>query len=171
MEISDDETDYKMLAPQSSPRRSILVTSKDKSDNDLDDSDDEPIAAAKPRAKLAAPKAAKAAPRDKKSAPAKKSVAKKIQPQSPAAKAYAKRLAKKVIEDDSDDALDVDAIADEMLSSDDDVHPAKDIARPARRAAASKPKKTYDFDDDEDDFGDENSDESQEVSLEDEDDD
>jgi len=31
MELSDDETDYKMLAPQPSPRRSIIVTSKEES--------------------------------------------------------------------------------------------------------------------------------------------
>lgn len=172
MEISDDETDYKMLAPQSSPRRSILVTSKDKSDNDFDNSDDEPVPAAKPKAKPAASKAARPAPKEKMAAPAKKPAVKKVQPQSPAAKAYAKRLAKrKVIDDDSDDAMDVDAIADEMLDdSDDDVKPMKEAARPARRAAAAKPKKIYDFDDDEDDLGAENSDESEEASFEDDDD-
>jgi DNA topoisomerase-2 len=168
MDISDDETDYKMLAPQSSPRRSILVTGKDKSDNDFDDSDDEPIPAAKPKSKPVVSKAVK--PAAKKVAPAKKAAAPKVQQQSPVAKAYAKRLAKKkVVDDDSDDAMDVDAMADEMLEdSEDDVKPAKDAARPARRAAA-KPKQTYDFDDEEDDFG-ENSDESEEASFEDDDD-
>ena len=172
VDISDDETDYNMLAPQSSPRRSILVTNKDKSDHDFDDSDENPLPAIKPKAKPAASKPAKAAPKEKKAAPAKKPAMKKVQPQSPAAKAYAKRLAKKqIIDDDSDDVMDVDAIADEMLDdSDDDVRPAKEVARPARRAAAAKPKKTYDFDDDEeDDFGG-NSDESEEGSFEDDDD-
>jgi DNA topoisomerase-2 len=172
VDISDDETDYNMLAPQSSPRRSILVTNKDKSDHDFDDSDEDPLPAVKPKAKPAAPKPAKAAPKEKKAAPAKKPAVKKVQPQSPAAKAYAKRLAKKqIIDDDSDDVMDVDAIADEMLDdSDADVRPAKEVARPARRAAAAKPKKTYDFDDDEeDDFGG-NSDESEEASFEDDDD-
>jgi DNA topoisomerase II len=175
MEISDDETDYNMLAPQSSPRRSILVTSKDKSD-DFDDSDVEPILATKPKAKpVAAPKAAKAAPKEKKAAPAKKAVAKKVLPLSPAAKAYAKRVAKKkIVDDDSDDAMDVDAMADDILDSpaedsDDDEEPVKEVARPARRAAAAKPKKTYDFDEESDDFGGD-SDESEEASFDDEDD-
>lgn len=65
--------------------------------------------------------------------------------------------------------MDVDAIAEEMLEdSDDDVKLVKEAARPARRAA-TKPKQTYDFHDDEDDF-EENSDESQEASFEDDDD-
>jgi DNA topoisomerase-2 len=169
MAISDDETDYKMLAPQSSPRRSILVTGKDKSDNDFDESEDEPIPAAKSKNKRATSKAIKAVP--KKAAAPKKPAAPMVQPQSPAAKAYAKRLAKKkVVDDNSEDAMDVDAIADEMLEDSDDDVPVKKAARPARRAAAAKPKKTYDFDDDEDDFGG-NSDESEGVSFEEEDDD
>jgi DNA topoisomerase II len=176
MEISDDETDYNMLAPQSSPRRSIVVTSKDRSDNNFG-SDDEPIFAAKPRVKpAAAPKAAKAAPKEKKAAPAKKPVTKKVLPLSPAAKAYAKRVArKKIVNDDSDDAMDVDAMADDILDSpvedsDDEVKLAKkEVARPARRAAAAKPKKTYDFDEESDDFGGD-SDESDEASFDDDDD-
>ena len=176
MNISDDETDYNMLAPQSSPRRSLLVTSKDKSDNDFDDSEDEPLPAAKAKAKPAAAPKAKAAPREKKAAPTKKPAAKKVQPPSPAAKAYAKRLAKKkIVDDDSDDAMDVDAMADDILDSpaedsDSEAKPAKkETAVRVRRAAAVKPKTTYDFDDESDDFGGE-SDEESEASFDDDDD-
>ena len=44
MELSDDETDYKMLAPQQSPRRSIIVTAKEDV-NIKEDSDDDIIPA------------------------------------------------------------------------------------------------------------------------------
>lgn len=114
MEISEDETDYNMLAPQSSPRRSILVTSRDKSDNDFDESDDEPLPALKPIAKPVA--ASKTSSR----APPKKPAVKKVQPLSPAAKAYAKRVAKKKVIYDFDDDDESDAFGGDSSFDDDD---------------------------------------------------
>jgi DNA topoisomerase II len=201
MEMSDnDETDYKLLAPSQSPRRSILVTKKD--DNlILNESEDEIIptkAAKKAAAKKAVisdddasevevvmpvkkpaikkvkqifsdasdsevkPKPKKAAlkkatkddqPKAKKSA-AKPTAAAKKSEQSPVAKAYAKRLAKKktIVSDDEDE----DALADDLLKSPTPSDPesaVKPAARPARRAVATKKAAVYDFGDDEDETG------------------
>ena len=176
--MSDDDTDYKMLAPQSSPRRSIMVTNKDET-NVLEDSEDD-IIPAKATKKPAPKKAKKMAPdgsdsdavllKPTKKAPAKKAVkedkpkpkrpvakkaapaAKKIE-QSPVAKAYAKRLAKKKVVDSDDD---MDALADDILKSpsasdSDGPVASKPAARPARRAATTKKATTYNFDDDDDD--------------------
>jgi DNA topoisomerase II len=175
--ISDDETDYKALAPQSSPRRSILVTNKDTSVFDVSDDDDikpasKPAKKAPGRPKKSdsvEPSKPKAQP--KKAPAAKKTGAPKKVEQSPVAKAYAKRLAKKKILEDSDDEMDdgaddlVDDILKSPLASDDDdedesiVKPVKASARPGRRAAttAKKPVKY--------DFGDGDSDEENEFDL------
>lgn len=143
-DFDPDETDYSKLVPQQSPRRSLLVKSKDPnpanddeeddvgdaSDDKDDDSDGGFSTAKKPAAaksKKAAAKPAKSstststAARGKgkkettKAAPA---PAKKLQP-SPAAKAYASKQAKaskkKISDDLSDD--DIDAMANDILDS------------------------------------------------------
>ncbi|KIW93829.1 uncharacterized protein Z519_05144 [Cladophialophora bantiana CBS 173.52] len=177
MELSEDETDYKMLAPQQSPRRSIILTNKDDT-NAMEDSDEDnkPV---KPSKKPAPKKAQKvvsddsesdiALPKANKKGPVKKAVkeeqpkakkpaakkapaAKKVE-QSPVAKAYAKRLAKKKV---TDMDADMDALADDILKSpsgsDLDAPIAKKAAtRPARRAVTTKKPTTYTFDDDDED--------------------
>ncbi|KAJ9610748.1 DNA topoisomerase 2 [Cladophialophora chaetospira] len=198
MSFSDDDTDYKMLAPQQSPRRSIVVTNKDET-NVLEDSDDDILPAKKPAPKKAkktvtddsdsevvVSKPKKKAPAKKaaavgsdsdvivskpsKKAPAKKAVkdgqpkakkpaTKKAVPadakvgQSPVAKAYAKRLAKKKLADSDDE---MDALADDILKSpsasdSDEPVASKPAARPARRAVNTKKPVSYNFDDDDDD--------------------
>ncbi|EXJ86810.1 DNA topoisomerase II [Capronia epimyces CBS 606.96] len=173
MNLSDDETDYKMLAPQSSPRRSIIVTSKeefripDESDDDVvpskrgnkalpkraqaigsDDSESD-VVVSKPSKKAPAKKVPKETqPKVKKTATKRAAPASKKVEQSPVAKAYAKRLAKKRVVDSDDE---MDALADDILKSpspsdSDEPVARKPAARPARRAVASK--KTYSFDDD-----------------------
>ena len=151
--FSDDETDYKMLAPQASPRRSILVTNKENTVLDLSDDDEEPAPALKPAKKAAArPKKDPAEPKAKKPAAKKAAPAKKVE-QSPVAKAYAKRLAKKKAVDSDED---MDDLADELLDSpagSDSDAPVKSKAapRPARRAATTKKVTKYTFDDSDDD--------------------
>ncbi|KIX03425.1 uncharacterized protein Z518_06977 [Rhinocladiella mackenziei CBS 650.93] len=170
----EDDTDYKMLAPQQSPRRSIIVTNKDDT-NVLELSDDDIVPAKVPkktsskgketthdhndvdavpskgRKKAPVKKAAKdTQPKVKKPAPKKATEAPKKVEQSPVAKAYAKRLAKKVI--NSDDEMD--ALADDILKSpsgseSDEPIARKAPARPARRAVTTKKATTYTFDDDE----------------------
>ncbi|KAJ9616018.1 DNA topoisomerase 2 [Knufia peltigerae] len=175
-DFSADETDYKRLAPQSSPRRSIIVTSKEDS-NDVEESDDDIVPAK--ASKKAAPKKQQDvmdldsdsdAIMPKKTVPvkkaakdtqtnAKKPTAKKTAPpskkveQSPVAKAYAKRLAKKKVVDSDDD---MDLLADDILkspSASDSDEPVirKPAARPARRAVATKKTATYTFDDEDED--------------------
>ncbi|KAG9773579.1 DNA topoisomerase 2 [Exophiala dermatitidis] len=175
LDLSDDETDYKMLAPQQSPRRSIVVTNKeeskvaDESEDDIipkkanatagagDDDSESDAVMAKASKKVPAKKAAKDTQPKAKKAPAKKAApaTKKVQ-QSPVAKAYAKRLAKKRVVD-SDDDMDADALADDILKSptaseSDEPVARKPAARPPRRAVAAK--KTYAFDDDDEEDGD-----------------
>ncbi|ETN41157.1 uncharacterized protein HMPREF1541_03092 [Cyphellophora europaea CBS 101466] len=152
--ISDDDTDYKALAPQSSPRRSILVTNKENSVFDV--SEDE-IKPAPPKAKKAPARPKKAGsvePKPKK-APVKKTAPKKVE-QSPVAKAYAKRLAKKQIIDSDDEMADdlVDDILDSPAQSDgaSDVKPA--ASRPGRRAAQVKKPVKYDFGDSDEEMDD-----------------
>ncbi|KIW24077.1 DNA topoisomerase 2 [Cladophialophora immunda] len=177
MDLSEDETDYKMLAPQQSPRRSIIVTNKDDT-NVLRDSDEDnaPVKVRKKPAPkkvkkivsddsdsdVVPPKANKKGPakkavkdeqaKPKKTAPKKALATKKVE-QSPAAKAYAKRLAKKKIVDSDDD---MDALADDILKSPsgselDGPVARKPAARPARRAVTAKKPTTYTFEDDDDD--------------------
>ncbi|KIW66149.1 hypothetical protein, variant [Phialophora macrospora] len=199
--LSDDETDYKMLAPQQSPRRSIIVTNKDDTnlsedpDDEIlpakkevtkkakktvsDDSDSEPVVSkpkkkargkktlnddsdsdvvlSKPVKKAVPKKAAKDEPPKAKKPAAKKAApaAKKVE-QSPVAKAYAKRLAKKKVVDSDDE---MDALADDILKSpsatdSDEPAASRPATRPARRAATTKKATTYTFDDDDDEDGD-----------------
>ena len=145
----DDDTDYKMLAPSQSPRRSFMVTRKEVDDDDSDDDIVVPSKSSKPTVKAPTAKpAAISKPKPKKTAPSHPTPAPepKKSEQSPVAKAYAKRLAKKkvVMSDDEDE----DAMVDEILSSDDDdVKPSsKAIERPGRRAAAARKPVIYDED-------------------------
>jgi DNA topoisomerase II len=172
-DLSDDETDYTKLVPQQSPRRSILVTAKENNITD-DEEDDEDMdirpapSRQPPKAALPAQKpikatalTAKAKPQTKATKKATATAPAKKNPQSPVAKAYAKRLAKKRVVDDSDD--DIDAMADDILNSAESEEdfkkpsppPQKASARPARRAATVTKKATYAFDDDDDDDSDE----------------
>lgn len=176
MDISDDDTDYKMLAPQPSPRRSIIVTNKEDNNNHEDSEDD--IVPAKVTKKPSVKQAKKVVsdgsdsdevlPKPKKApakkptknepAKAKKPAVKKAAPttkkveQSPVAKAYAKRLAKKKAVDSDDE---MDALADDILkspSASDSEGPvaSKPAPRPGRRAATAKKPVSYNFDDDDD---------------------
>lgn len=176
MDLPDDETDYKMLAPQSSPRRSIIVTNREEThilDDEteeeaypakatqkavsgkgkavIEDDSDSDIVVSKASKKAPVKKAAKAAePKAKKPAPKKAAPAPKVT-QSPVANAYAKRLAKKRAMDSEDE---MDALADDLLkspsASDSDEPVSRNpAARPARRAVATKKAATYTYDDDE----------------------
>ncbi|KAJ9503325.1 DNA topoisomerase 2 [Exophiala xenobiotica] len=170
-DLSTDETDYKMLAPQSSPRRSIIVTTKEgttgpeetddeilpakavqkaapKKEKDVMDIDSDSDVAPPKKAK---PAAVKKAPKEAKKPAAKKAPAPKKVQQSPVAKAYAKRLAKKKVVDSDDE---MDALADDILKSpsaseSDEPVARKPAARPARRAVATKKTTKYTFEDDE----------------------
>ena len=164
LSMSDDETDYKSLAPaQQSPRRSILVTNKDNTTFDLSDDEDVKVIpkskpAAKPKAVRPKKEAADKEPKAKNHAAKKAPAAKKVE-QSPVAKAYAKRLAKKKVIDSDDDMNGDDLLANDILDSpsvsDPDVPIAKKpaAARPARRAATSKKPAKYSFDDSDDEDG------------------
>ena len=164
--LSADETDYSKLAPQQSPRRSILITAKESNITDEEEDDDMDIypapARQPPKAAPPAPKptkaptiAAKAKPKAKATKKPTTVAASKKNPQSPVAKAYAKRLAKKRVIDSDDD---IDAMADDILDSPGNEEairepspPArKPSARPARRAATDTKKATYTYDDDDD---------------------
>ncbi|CBX94403.1 DNA topoisomerase 2 [Plenodomus lingam] len=170
----DDTTNYEGLA-QSSPQRPPPRNINDTINSD--DSDDFSVApkktlASKPAPKLKAP-VSKAAPKTK-PAPTVAPV-KKPSVLSPAAKAYARKIlengrappakpaapkpkAKKPVPVDSDDDMeDADAIADSILSDDDQEPTPKARApavRPGRRAAAAKPAR-YVVSDDEEEDGDE----------------
>lgn len=159
IEIDDDTTNYEGLMPQPSPKRpaprNVNDTIMSSDDEDFDFAVKKPAASkliAKPKA------AAKAVPKPKASSTV---VAKKATALSPAAKAYAAKLAKtagrltkpaakakKPIAIDSDDEMeDADAIANDILSDEDDEEPTPKpasrapAARPGRRAAAAKPAK------------------------------
>jgi DNA topoisomerase-2 len=151
IEIDDDTTNFEDM-PQPSPKRP--APSKVIDDIMSSDEDDSDIVIKKPAAKPAPkPKAAAAKPAPKPKAV----VAKKPVAQSPAAKAYAKKhgkdaavaapKAKKQNTIDSDDDMeDADAIANDLLSDEDDAEeptpkPKAAAARPGRRAAATKPAK------------------------------
>lgn len=129
----------------------------------------------KPAQVKKAPAPAKAKPTKapaKKAAPAAKEVT-----QSPASKAYAKRLAKKKLAGSDDEDVTND-IADDLLESEDeDESIVKPAARPARRAAATTSSKTkkYSFDDDSDeeeanDFIDDESENEETADFDDDDD-
>lgn len=156
IEIDDDTTNYEGLMPQPSPKRPAPRNVNDTIMSS--DEEDFSLAVKKPAAsKLTAkPKAAaKPAPKLKAAVVTKKSTA-----LSPAAKAYAAKLAKTagalpkptlkakkpVAMDSDDDMEDADAIANDILSDEDDDEPTPKpasrapAARPGRRAAA-KPAK------------------------------
>ena len=168
-DFSADDTDYTKLVPQQSPRRSILVTAKENNFTDDEEEDDadldirpalvrQPPKAAPPAQKLVKVPvvAAKAKLQAKGTKRPTAIAANKKNPQSPVAKAYAKRLAKKRVIDSDDD---IDAMADDILDSPGSEDAVREVpppagqgnARPARRAAAATKKATYAFDDDEDD--------------------
>jgi DNA topoisomerase-2 len=183
IEIDDDTTNYEGLMPQPSPKRPAPRNVNDTIMSS--DDDDESLSVRKPApSKLTAkPKltATKAAPKPKTTSTL---VAKPTTALSPAAKAYAAKLAKtsgalskpapkakKPVAIDSDDEMeDADAIANDILSDEEDEDeptpkPAKraPAARPGRRAAAAKPAK-YVVSDEEDE-----SDEASEPSFDDDD--
>jgi DNA topoisomerase-2 len=161
-----DDTDYHALV-QSSPRRPAARTLNEAIDLSDDDDDfgvpvREPTAAPKTKAttsKIAAAKVTTSKPVIKKVASKKAATAApaKIMPLSPAAKVYAAKKAKvtatlnatskkKVVE--SDDNEEMDDIANDILS-DEEMEDEAPIARPSRRAVASKPKYQVDSDDEE----------------------
>jgi DNA topoisomerase-2 len=160
IEIDDDTTNYEGLMPQPSPKRPVPRNVNDTIMSS--DDDDSSLAVRKPapskltaKSKLAA---TKPAPKPKATSTL---VAKKSAALSPAAKAYAAKLAKtsgalskpapkakKPIAIDSDDDMeDADAIANDLLSDEEDDEPTPQpakrapAARPGRRAAAAKPAK------------------------------
>lgn len=165
-EDDDDETDYTKLVPQQSPRKSIGIVNKDSAITDEDEDDDDldirPASRAPPRAPAVSARPVKASASATAVKPPKKTIKKAVappskkNPQSPVAKAYAKRLAKKTVVDSDDD---IDAMADDILdspASDGSVEEASapartSTARPARRAATTTKKTTYAFDDDDSD--------------------
>ena len=163
--LSEDETDYTKLVPQQSPRRSILVTAKESNITE-DEDDDMDIHATTgrrlPKVMSPAQKPAKVSAVIAKVRPTAKATKKpattalaKKNPQSPIAKAYARRLAKKRVVDSDDD---IDAMADDILDSPGNEEASRNVsppahkanARPARRTAAATKKITYTFDDDDD---------------------
>lgn len=167
-EDSVDDTDYTKLIPQDSPRRPAARNANDTMF--LDDEDEEifdlppPKAAskAKPAPKAAAkPVARKVAAPKTKPAPAVAAAQRKVMPLSPAAKAYAKKLAngtsqakdapsrkKKAYGSDSGEEQqdeEVNKLADQLLSDEDedmDEENVAPVARPARRAAVAAVTKT-----------------------------
>ena len=178
----NDETDYALLAPQSEAGRGKTAKSTILSDDEEDSFEmglaakeaTVPKAAALVNSKLGSVSAPKAAANKKskdKEAVAVKEKKAPSKTQSPAAKAYAKKLgvasvaavaAKKPITKKANKAIDLDSdedIANELLS-DDDIDDNGDESpvvskRPARRAAATtsqaKAKYSFDSDDDEED--------------------
>jgi len=167
-DVSDDETDWAALA-QNSPQKAAHHPATGLTD----DEDDELLDIEKPK-----PAVPKPGPKSKPAAKVKETLKLKkaeaaasasgTQPskQSPAAKAYAKKLAiqassprakpgasrstvrpKKnpVVSDDDDE---IEALANDILSDEDaPAVPVKAAARPARRAAAAAPKSKYVMDD------------------------
>jgi DNA topoisomerase-2 len=152
-----DDTDFNALL-QGSPRRALARPGD--SNMGLSDDDDDTLGVpvrktSAPKPKPAAAKPAAASKLVAKKPPAKKAAAAapKPIPLSPAAKAYklkqdkAKVAPKKkvVVSDDDDD----DDLANDILVSDEEMDDAP-IARPSRRAAATKAKYTAGSDDEED---------------------
>jgi DNA topoisomerase-2 len=182
IEVDEDETNYEGLMPQPSPQRpaprNVNDTILSSEDDDFDLGVKKPVATKlTARTKLAA---AKPAPKPKAASTA--TAAKKVNPLSPAAKAYAAKLAKTkdaltkpaarakkpvTIDSDEDETMeDADAIANDILSDEDEDEPTPKptrapAARPGRRAAAAKPTK-YVVSDDEVE-----SDEASEASFDD----
>ncbi|OCL09200.1 type II DNA topoisomerase [Glonium stellatum] len=179
IDISDDETDYTKLMPQASPQR---PAPRNANDTMLGSDDDDAFGfgapkatsskvTAKPAAKPVAKTASKAAatkPAPKPKASASTVVAKKTTQLSPAAKAYAAKLGKakpapkKAVDSDDemddDEEEDVSALANDILSDDEDETMAEPepapraAARPGRRAAAAaKPKYQVPSDDESED--------------------
>ncbi|KAK3673275.1 DNA topoisomerase 2 [Recurvomyces mirabilis] len=194
-DVSEDETDWAALA-QNSPQKATTHTVLSDEDDELLDIEPKKAvkaAPAKVEAKSAAVKAKEPAaalkPKAKKDPAAAAPLASKTL--SPAAKAYAAKQAKvgaaskplapvkktsSKLPIDSEDDEDVEALANDILSDEslDDEPILKKTAagagaaRPARRAAAAKPKGKYVLDDS---FGqDEGDEEGSEVELDDEDD-
>lgn len=173
-DVSEDETNYEGLMPQASPKRPAprnvndTIMSSDDDDFDLGLKKAAPSKlTAKPAPKLKAP-AAKPAPKPK--AVTAVPVLKKTLVLSPAAKAYATKHGKEnskpapkarkpvLIDSDDEDAMmkDADAIANDILSDEDETEltpkPARaPAARPGRRAATVKPTRYVISDDDESD--------------------
>ncbi|EME46718.1 hypothetical protein DOTSEDRAFT_87208 [Dothistroma septosporum NZE10] len=156
-DVSEDETDWAGLA-QNSPQKTTHTTMLDDDSMDIDEPKIVPKAQlkAKPSTKPAAKPVSKKASAAPAPAPSTHAL-------SPAAKAYARKksgaiqakpgaskTSKKLPESD-DEEQDVDQIANDILSDEDDDSPVKRIARPGRRAAASTAKSKYVVDDDEDD--------------------
>lgn len=183
IEIDDDETNYEGLIPQPSPERpaprNVNDTIMGSDDDDFGLGVKKPVVS-KLNGKLAAKPKAAAKPLPKAKATGALAAVKKTNPLSPAAKAYALKHAKAngslvpktkkpiTIDSDEDETMeDADALADEILSDEDEPTPKPaargraPAARPGRRAAA-KPAK-YVVSDDEAD-----SDEASEASFDDE---
>lgn len=167
IDLDDDETNYEGLMPQPSPERPAPRNVNDTIMGS--DDDDFGIVARKPAPAKALPKAKAAAKPVPKAKAAAAPVVKKPTALSPAAKAYAAKLAKSkavgalpapklkkpvIADSDEDETMqDADALADEILSDDDEPTPKParaPAARPGRRAAA-KPAKYIVSDDDDDD--------------------
>ena len=184
VDISDDETDYTKLMPQPSPQR---PAPRNANDTMLGSDDDDAFgfgvpkatsskvtakAVAKPTTKPISKTASKAAakPAPKPKASASTVVAKKATQLSPAAKAYAAKLSKvKSVgtksapkkaadsDEDMDDEEDVSALANDILSDEEDETMAEPepapraAARPGRRAATAKPKYQVPSDDESED--------------------
>ncbi|KAK4540471.1 DNA topoisomerase 2 [Oleoguttula mirabilis] len=177
-DVSDDETDWANLA-QNSPKKAPKHDAMSDDDDELLEIDIKP--AAKPAPKVAAKPAPKpkAAPKAKETAALKKKVPAPAVAKpglSPAAKAYAAKQAKAgaaqakagaakpatkkkaIISDDEEDEDEVDVLANEILSDEEDDIPVRPAAsRPSRRAAAAAPKVKYSMDDSLDDEEDEES--------------
>lgn len=144
-----DETDYSKLAPQESPRRSLLVTAKGgvlSGEEDEDDSLAAPTPAKKTVVTGRAKKAALPAPAKKLAKPAPKTNGK----------------SKKAL--DSDD--EVDAMANDILSEDDE-DDSLVMSRPSRRAAAKK--KTYVLESESEEESEEEEDDDEDVVSDDDD--
>lgn len=178
IELDDpDETNYEGLMPQGSPHKPAPRNVND-TIMGSDDSDDLGFGIKKAPAKAAPKVIAKAAPKPKANTKAAAKpkpaaapaavVAKKTTQLSPAAKAYAARLAKtkdlasskpapkakKPVAIDSDDDMeDADQLANDILSDEDEDEPTPKpaAARPGRRAAAKPAKYVVSDDDDESD--------------------
>ena len=170
-DISDDETDWAALA-QNSPQKATHHTVLSEYDDSMEiDDKPPPKPATKPAAKAKpapAPKAKETTALKPKKAPSVAPAASKPQPLSPAAKAYAAKQAKagaqakpaaskpaasKPTKNSVDSDDDVDALANDILSDDDDSPVKPAAARPSRRAAAA-PKSRYVADEYDEDDGD-----------------
>ncbi|KAK5699278.1 DNA topoisomerase 2 [Elasticomyces elasticus] len=192
-DVSEDMTNWEGLA-KNSPLKAAHHPAPADEDEDEDASllglatnkpvvKAKPAVAAKPAAKpKAAPKAK--APLKQKKSPVAALAAPVPKPLSPAVKAYAAKQAKggsskaparkpaaskRLPIDSEDDEEDVDAIANDLISDEDDDVPVKKgaaAARPARRAAAAAPKAKYALDDSLD-----QDEEESEAEFDDEDDD